>query len=312
MISLVTLTLLATSHAFSIPRFGMKWEDVFQPTKYPVESCWGPAEGNFYSCNAPREVSEESCCYENKGIILQTQFWDFNKEYLNQVNGTKKRDDEDEGEDEDEDDEDADEISDRGDINKSFTIHGLWNDLCDGSYDQFCVPELEFQDSDDLQDVIVNQFGRNDLYNYMIKYWVGEDQTDESSMSLWEHEFNKHGTCFQTLLPKCFTGEYSKFQNAIAYFQKTVELFQTLPSYRFLEMGAIVPTTEKQYDLSAIETALTIGHHGKQVYVGCSNGAISEIWYYYEVKGNALNGKYRPVDSLAESKCPDKVWYLPK
>ncbi|SGZ56885.1 CIC11C00000005228 [Sungouiella intermedia] len=259
---------------------------------YPVQTCLGVDEYKYFSCNAPGIVSNSSCCYENYGIIMQTQFWDFNPDYLK---GILKR---------------TPERSYSSDVNQTFTIHGLWNDRCDGSYDQFCKPELEFTDSDNLENVIVNQFGRQDLYDLMIKYWI--NGTVAGSQSLWQHEYNKHGTCFNTLQPNCFLGPYTKFENAVAYYQKAVEVWSGLPTYKFLEQADIVPTTEKKYNLSDVQNALAYGHHGKQVYVGCSQGAISEIWYYHEVRGNVLNGQYKATDTLTKSSCPGEVWYLPK
>lgn len=260
------------------------------PIDYPVHSCSGVDENNYFSCSAPGSVSQDSCCYENFGVIMQTQFWDYNENAKSDK--TRKRDT----------------------PSNVFTIHGLWDDLCDESYHEFCRPELEFSDSDSLEDIIVNQFGRKDLYDVMTKYWVNTENSNVKnggSESLWEHEYNKHGTCFNTLRPDCFSGTYKKHENAIAYFQKTVEVWEKLPTYLFLENAGITPSAEKPYSLSAIEAALEKAH-GSKVYVGCRDGNLSEIWYYYHVKGNVLTGEYKPIDSLGKTHCPSEVWYLPK
>lgn len=284
MLSLLTLATLATAAPAGCvckPRLvsSLNHED------YRVESCSGVNEANYFSCTAPGSVSQESCCYEDFGVIMQTQFWDYNT-------GSKS-----EG------------------VENVFTIHGLWDDLCDGSYHQYCRPELAISDSESLEDIIVNQFGRQDLYDVMSKYWINTENSNVKnggSELLWEHEYNKHGTCFNTLRPECFSGDYKRHENAIAYYQKAVELWETLPTYTFLENAGITPASDRSYALLDIEAALADGHDGSKVYVGCRDGKLSEIWYYYHVKGNVLTGEYKPIDSLGSTQCPDQVWYLPK
>lgn len=58
-------------------------------------------------------------------------------------------------------------------------------------------------------------------------YWKDSGGDDES---FWEHEYNKHGTCISTLDPSCYNG-YTTNQEVVDFFQKTVDLFQTLDSY---------------------------------------------------------------------------------
>lgn len=61
----------------------------------------------------------------------------------------------------------------------------------------------------------------------MQEYWK-DFRGDDAS--LWEHEWNKHGTCISTLETRCYT-DYFPQQEVVDYFNKTVELFQSLPSY---------------------------------------------------------------------------------
>lgn len=61
----------------------------------------------------------------------------------------------------------------------------------------------------------------------MQEYWKDLRGDDAS---LWEHEWNKHGTCISTLETRCYT-DYIPQQEVVDYFNKTVELFQFLPSY---------------------------------------------------------------------------------
>lgn len=271
---------------------------------FSVQSCSAANEAQYFSCQAPGSVSGNSCCYENDGLILQTQFWDFDLSLLSSVSSNEAR---------------KLLVKKRGnlvarassadnDVSQTFTIHGLWDDTCGGSYNQFCNPDWEFSDSDNIPDIL-SLFGQDDLLNTMQTYWISNSGLPES---LWEHEFNKHGTCFNTIAPSCFTGDYQQYQNAVAYFQRVVDVWNTLPTYSFLLAAGIEPSTDGQYALLDIQDALSSNHGGKEVYIGCRNGAISEVWYFHNVKGNILNGQLLPVDSVTLSKCPENVWYLPK
>lgn len=61
----------------------------------------------------------------------------------------------------------------------------------------------------------------------MNTYWKDESGNDES---FWEHEWSKHGTCISTLEPSCYT-KYTPQEEVVEYFNRTVELFKTLPTY---------------------------------------------------------------------------------
>lgn len=291
---------------------------------YNVQSCACAPEARYFTCESPMKVANTSCCYEDYGIIMQTQFWDFDTKYLAQIKGKSNATFElgcqegiDEYEEENEEDFEGYLHSyGKGSVNTSevFTIHGLWNDLCNGSYNLYCNMDLVIPDSTNLTGLISKTFERPDLYKAMTKYWInsGGSNVLGDSLSLWQHEYNKHGTCFNTMQPKCFVGPYNKYQAALAYYQKVLEVWNTLPTYKFLKAAGITPSVEKPYALSDIEQALKVSHDNKKVYIGCRNGTINEIWYYYQVRGSALTGDYVARDSLTNSLCPKYVWYLPK
>lgn len=80
----------------------------------------------------------------------------------------------------------------------------------------------------------------------MKTYWQDYEGDDES---FWEHEFGKHGsltflygvrergangdigTCINTIKPSCYN-DYSPQQEVGDYFQKTVDLFKGLDTYK--------------------------------------------------------------------------------
>ena len=95
------------------------------------------------------------------------------------------------------------------------------------------------------------------------------------------------------------------------YFDKTVEVYKELPSYqvslilsindrlsltmhKFLANAGIIPSQTQTYALADIEAALEQAH-GDPVTVRCQNGAINEIWYYFNIAGSLQSGKFIPA-----------------
>lgn len=125
----------------------------------------------------------------------------------------------------------------------------------------------------------------------MNTYWKDYQGNDES---FWEHEWGKHGTCISTLEPSCYTG-YSPQEEVVDYFQKTVDLFKTLDSYKFLSAAGIEPSNTKTYTAAEIQAALT-KPRGHAVAIQCKNGELDEIWYFYNVKGSVQSGEFIATD----------------
>ncbi|OJJ85588.1 T2 family ribonuclease [Aspergillus glaucus CBS 516.65] len=187
----------------------------------------------------------------------------------------------------------------------SWTIHGLWPDHCDGGFDQFCDSRRHYNNIS----LILVDSGRRDLLEYMDVYWKDFKGDD---LDLWVHEWNKHGTCISTLETRCYD-EYYPQQDVVDYFDKAVEIFGELPSYKFLADAGIVPSHTKTYTLAEIEDALAKGH-GSDVTVRCHSHSLNEIWYHFNVAGTLQTGDFVPSspDGL-KSNCPTKgVRYQPK
>lgn len=186
------------------------------------------ASKQFSSCPKPELSCEakfdgqDTCCFNYPGgHFLQTQFWD------------------------------ADPAIGPDD---SWTIHGLWYvhpsaylrginrptnfhrpDHCDGGFDEYCDSHRRYSNIS----LILVDGGRSDLLDYMSEYWK-DFRGDDAN--LWEHEWNKHGTCISTLETKCYS-DYVPQEEVVDYFDKAVDLFKRLPSYkvcRTLLVGMIV------------------------------------------------------------------------
>ncbi|KAJ5100023.1 Ribonuclease T2 [Penicillium argentinense] len=229
------------------------------------------SRNNSLSCHSSSQTG--TCCYNYPGgALLQTQFWDTDP-------STGPSD--------------------------SWTIHGLWPDNCDGTYESNCDESRAYTN---ITDILEGQ-NRTDLLDYMKEYWV---DIDGKSETFWAHEWGKHGTCVNTIKPNCYTN-YSPQEEVGEFFQKTVDLFKGLDTYQALSAAGITPDESKTYTSNEIISALS-DHHGAKVYIDCTSGKLNQVWYFFNVRGNAINGQYQPTDTLADnSKCPSRgIKYLPK
>ncbi|KAJ5259222.1 Ribonuclease T2 [Penicillium angulare] len=224
-----------------------------------------------FSCQSSSK--SPTCCFNYPGgALLQTQFWD--------TDPATGPDD-------------------------SWTIHGLWPDNCDGTYQSSCDSSREYTN---ITEILKSQ-DRSDLVTYMDKYWVSNSGSAES---FWEHEWGKHGTCINTIKPSCYS-DYSPQEEVGDFFQKVVDLFKTLDTYKALESAGITPDDSKTYELSDIQSALAKIHGNATPYLGCDSDSLSEVWYFFNVAGNAIDGQYKATDTLSKTSCPSSgIKYLPK
>ncbi|KAF2001069.1 ribonuclease T2 [Amniculicola lignicola CBS 123094] len=243
------------------------------------ESALGQADP-FSSCANPQlschntTVVENLCCFNAPGgQLLQTQFWD-----TAPVTGPVD----------------------------SWTLHGLWPDRCDGTYEANCDHSRAYKNIT----AILESFGKTELLGYMQTYWKDYQGDDET---FWQHEWSKHGTCISTLEPSCYT-EHKATEEVADYFQKAVDLFKTLPSYEWLATANILPSTTTTYTFSALQSALQAHRPGVTVTLGCKSSTLNEIWYHYDVRGSLQTGEFIPADpDGTKSSCPQTgIRYLPK
>ncbi|KAI9172611.1 Ribonuclease T2-like protein [Paramyrothecium foliicola] len=187
----------------------------------------------------------------------------------------------------------------------SWTIHGLWPDNCDGTWEQYCDKNREYFNIS----AILSADAPCTL-DYMKVFWKDYQGDDED---FWEHEFNKHGTCMSTLEPACYPN-YQPGHEVVDYFKRSVKVFKSLPSYEWLAEAGIVPSATETYTLAAIQAALT-AHHGQNVVINCNrNKELNELWYHYNVRGSIQSGEFAPAGVVGSpSTCPSAgIKYLPK
>lgn len=235
-----------------------------RPTGSGLTVCSNQPVSSFaLSCSS--SAPADTCCTDSPGgHLLLTQFWDTGATSTGP--------------------------------NNSWTLHGLWPDNCDGTYEQFCDASRELTNITQ----VLQAAGQNDLLSYMGVYWKDYQGNDES---FWEHEYNKHGTCISSLEPQCFNNYYPQ-EEAVIFFQRAVSTFQTLPSYDWLVQDGIVPSFTATYTLAQIQAALT-KHHGYAVNVNCNGNTFDEIWYHYRSQGGVASGILIASDPVGSgSTCP--------
>ncbi len=142
------------------------------------------------SCQNTSLVTD-SCCFNTPGgQLLLTQFWD-----AHPATGP----------------------------NDSWTLHGLWPDRCDGTYESYCDHSRRYEG---IGETIKER--DHDLWELMGTYWKDWKGDDEK---LWGHEWKKHGTCVSTLRPECYEG-YQERGEVLDYFARAMGLFRGLDTFR--------------------------------------------------------------------------------
>ncbi|KAF9566095.1 ribonuclease T2 [Agrocybe pediades] len=259
------------------------------PDTFPdLKGCLtGPS---FFSCENTTAIKNSCCSPTPGGLVLQTQFWDTYTGFEKKGQKLPKG---------------------------SWTIHGLWPDNCDGSFEQYCDLSRQFDPAPSPPilpdgtvvpaykgpgiDTFVKAFGRDDLLDYMNKYWVSQGQPNAD---FWGHEFSKHATCTSTFDVACYGPHYRKHQDVVDFFDAVVRAFRQYPTFDMLAAAGIVPSNKTTYTLDQIQTAIK-AQTGSVPYFGCSvNGTVlSEVWYFSHVHGTEQFGSYKTVDSTTKSTC---------
>jgi ribonuclease T2 len=92
-------------------------------------------------------------------------------------------------------------------------------DLCDGSYPTYCTQAPRYFNIT----AIIVQAAKTELLDDMKKYWLPNRGTTEN---FWEHEWNKHGTCVNTLAPSCYGDGYEPGDEVVDFMGKAMEVFK--------------------------------------------------------------------------------------
>ncbi|KAF5385398.1 hypothetical protein D9615_001247 [Tricholomella constricta] len=191
------------------------------------------------SCKNTTAVSN-LCCFEAPGgLLLQTQFWDTDP-------STGPSD--------------------------SWTIHGLWPDRCDLTFDSSCDPARAYTGMSS----ILTANGASDTLAYMQKYWVDINGQNEQ---FWERILMVQQS---TLEVDCLPSGSARGA-------------ESLPTYTWLASAGITPSSTATYTLAALTSALKTASGGFTPALDCQSGSLNAISWYFNLKGSAIDGVFVPL-----------------
>ncbi|KAJ7481046.1 RNase Gf29 [Mycena galericulata] len=225
------------------------------------------------SCGTP--AGTNTCCFETPGgLLLQTQFWD---------------------------------TSPSTGPSNSWTIHGLWPDECNLSFQENCDSSRAYTG---ISSLLTAQGGSSTL-DFMNTFWKN-DPNDGSDEELWEHEWETHGTCYSTLEVDCLPSGSPKGAEAVAFFETVVKLFQTLPTYQFLANQGITPSSSTTHTLASL-TAAVKAEYGFTPSFDCTGSDLGGASYYFHLIGSVIDGTFVPIDAPESGSCGSTgIKYLTK
>ncbi|KAI9308900.1 ribonuclease T2-like protein [Cunninghamella echinulata] len=182
-----------------------------------------------------------------------------------------------------------------------FTIHGLWPDTCNGGR----APRRgcdRTRISNNIGNIIKSK--NSTLYQQMQTFWPSYKGDNNW---FWSHEWNVHGTCVSTLLPRCYGEKYTKYDDVIEYFQQTLDLQYDYDLYGVLNLAGVSPgrTYRVETMLEAIEKAF-----GARAKIDCDrSGNLSEIGLFFYVEGRK---NYKITNAFHKGSCQSYVNYPKK
>lgn len=118
----------------------------------------------------------------------------------------------------------------------TWTVHGLWPTLAGTRGPTFCNTSWPFVEAKVA-----------DIESNLVKYWTNI-YADTGKLSLWQHEWKKHGTC-AALLPQ--------LGNEHKYFSKGLQWVMNYDLERGLRNRDIVPSSTASYTSQQVFDALT-------------------------------------------------------
>ena len=175
-----------------------------------------------------------------------------------------------------------------------WLIHGSWPTYTNNSWPQYCCFDRDF-----------NVKNLDPIRDQLLDVWPNlEPHRDVES--LWQHEWQKHGTCTKN---KQFN-----------YFNDTLGLYKTFPIYDWLKESEIVPSDDRTYNVKQFNDvfARKLGH---TVYLWCPT-SLSDVENSHKTQNEKKSHKIteiricisrntnKVIDCTEESNC--EVFNYPK
>nr|GMD85568.1 extracellular ribonuclease LE-like [Ipomoea batatas]GME12131.1 extracellular ribonuclease LE-like [Ipomoea batatas] len=136
-----------------------------------------------------------------------------------------------------------------------FGIHGLWPNYNDGTYPSNCDSSNPYDESQ-----------ISDLVSRMQQEWPTLACPSGNGSKFWSHEWNKHGTCSESVLDQH------------SYFETTLNLKDQIDLLQILETAGI-QADGNSYNLSSIQTTIE-NAVGYAPWIECNSDASGNIQLY--------------------------------
>ncbi|KAJ3291378.1 ribonuclease T2-like [Rhizoclosmatium sp. JEL0117] len=198
-------------------------------------------------------------------------------------------------------------------IGPKFTMHGLWADHCDGSYettkwtnqalglangtnyDLFgCDASRAFQNA---QQVIAADCNNAYLNTWIDTFWRAGDGDNNWLVA---HEWSKHGTCTGSFGNACYPGQ-GPFAGFFDFLKVSLAVYQQLDIMAAFNNAGIFPSDVNTYTLAQLVAAhkTAFGAPGAMQCQGNTGKGVgpqylSEVWTYLQ---EVPNKRYVPFDA---------------
>lgn len=167
-----------------------------------------------------------------------------------------------------------------------WTIHGLWPEFSNNTWDQFCRKDhLDLKVLEPIKSRLLHEWP-----NLL---------ADKSDSSLWQHEWLKHGTCTNMI-------EFD-------YFNRTLDLNTRYPLTDWLQSGEVVPSTSRAYNIDDVHQSIASHFPLASVSVDCQHSKghlyLSEIMLCFRFVADKNN--FEPTECTVKSTCHGPFKYVP-
>ncbi|KAJ3296079.1 ribonuclease T2-like [Blyttiomyces sp. JEL0837] len=211
----------------------------------------------------------DGCCVGQNGLVVLSQNWTFGYKYdaANVVGGKHENW--------------FNFTYQKTAPSNAWTIHGLWPDNCDGTYNSSafgCDPARIYEDVESRL-VAANP----SFLSQIQKLWIG---ADGNTNWFWSHEWTKHATCFSVVHPSCYGSAYTKDIDVVDFFRATLKLTQDYAVYDVLANAGIVPSENVTYTIPQMNAAFNKTLGGNIPAFQCvkdskGNQYVTEAWTYF-------------------------------
>ncbi|KAJ3075001.1 ribonuclease T2-like [Podochytrium sp. JEL0797] len=255
----------------------------------------------------------DECCVSNNGIAIFAQNYTYGLSYRYPSNNWT-------------------DLSVVRDIGPKFTVHGLWPNKCDGSFNQTqwnsdhtqvighdydlygCDASRSFQNAEEILQNTTGKFRW--IYPLIKEIWRAGDGDDNW---FYSHEWSKHGTCAESFKPRCYEDKFTPFLDFYEYLSAVVELYVRLDVKKAFRAVGIDSSDKRGYNRTLLNDAHAkmFGHPGGMQCVQREGKFyLSEVWTYLQERpGHAFTVASPDIvtkEGGAYQSCPlDQLVYIP-